>query len=134
MARPGKANLRKVITETGGVIGDIAAHFRVSKRTIYNWMDHYELRGVAKECQMALRDVAQDIIYEELMSDDPDRKDSRVKTAQFVMTHVTKAGEFITVSDEVLRLLPFIGMTLDDAASIFEEMVREAAKQKAKIA
>jgi transposase-like protein len=132
--KPGKANLRKAIDDSGGVIGDIAKHFDVTRRTIYRWLDHYEMRGVLDAARADMRVVAKDVMYQTLVSEpDPDddkAKDRQVKVAQFTLNYMGSDGEFITVSPDVMRLLPLIGMTVESASSLFEEMIREAARQK----
>lgn len=135
MARkPGSASLRKAIRDHGGVISEIANYYEVSRRTIYNWMDHYELRDEIKKARAQMRDVAEDVMYQVLIDepapDDDKAKDRQVAVAKFTLSNTNQRGEFVPISDEVLRLLPRIGMTLDDAAQIFEDMIREAARQK----
>lgn len=132
--KPGKANLRKAIEDCGGGIGDIAKHFSVTRRTIYRWLDHYEMRDDLEAARSDMRMVAKDVMYQTLMSepDDDDHKslDRRVKVAQFTLNYMGQDGEFIPISPDVMRLLPVLGMTVESASSLFEDMIREAARQK----
>lgn len=157
-SRPEIANIKHAIAETGGVITDLARHFRVTRRTIYNWLDHYSLRGEVEKARAKMRDVAEDVLYGVLIADpeadiqeiekkrrlsDKDKfklellynqadttLNRQVSVAKFTLQHTNSQGKFIPVSDEVIRLLPAAGLTLEGAAQIFEEMVRAAAKQK----
>jgi len=134
---PGKANLRHAISLHGGVVSEIASHFEVTRTTVYNWLDHYDLRDEIHKSRTQMRDVAEDVMYQVLISDprsaeDPDKAlDRQIGVAKFTLQNTKTDGTFISISDEVLRLLPRIGMTIEDASQIFEDMVREAARQKA---
>jgi transposase-like protein len=136
--RPGRVNLRNAIKDCGGVISEVANHYSVAPRTIYRWLDHYDLRGVVDGARNDMRVVAKDVMYQTLMSepelDDHKALDRRVGVAKFTLTNMGSDGEFITVSPDVMRLLPLIGMTVESASSLFEDMVREAARQKQLVA
>ncbi len=132
--RPGKANFRKAIKDCGGGIGDIAKHFRVDRRTVYRWLDHYALRDTLDDARSDMRVVAKDVMYQTLMSepdaDDHKSLDRRVGVAKFTLNYMGQDGEFIPISPDVMRLLPALGMTVESASSLFEDMIREAARQK----
>lgn len=124
MALPGKVNLRKKIAEHGGVVSDIADHFRVTRQTIYNWLDHYELRENLTAARQSMRAVAADVIYARLMAEDNGQS---FEAAKFVMLHLKADGELLALSPEVLLMLRQMGMDTSAVVAAFEQMVRQAA-------
>jgi len=124
MKKPGKVSLRKTIEETGGVVSDIASHFNVTRQTIYNWLEHYELRDKVVEARQNMRAVAQDVIYARLVTGDDAQS---FDAAKFVMLHLRDDGELLALSPETLLLLRQMGMDTSAVVASFEAMVRQAA-------
>jgi len=123
MALPGKANLRHAIQAHGGVVSEVAAHFNVSRQTVYNWLDHYKMRELVTAARQSMREVAKDVIYQRLMSED---EGAAFEAARFVMLHLQGDGELLTLSPETLMLLRRLGLDVSDVVAQFEGMVREA--------
>lgn len=124
--RPGARNLRRAIYEHGGLIADIARHFDVTRQTIYNWLDHYQMRELIIQARQSMREVAKDVIYQRLMSED---ENAAFEAARFVMLRLQSDGELLTLSPETLALLGRMGLDVMDVVTQFESMVREAAQK-----
>lgn len=125
MARkPGSRSFRIAIKDCGGQISDVARHFSVSRRTIYNWLDHYEMRDEVTKARQSMRTVAQDVIYQRLMSEDDDQA---YDAAKFVSLHLRNDGELLMLSPETMRALRQAGLTPGDVVAEFEALIRAQA-------
>lgn len=125
MALPGKRNLRIAIEKHGGIVAEIAAHFNKSRQTIYNWLDHYNMRPLLTEARQDMREVAQDVVYQRLMSDEGDKS---WDAAKFVLMHLQGDGEPIAISPETRRLLADLGLSVAGFMADFEQLVIEQAE------
>lgn len=128
MKKPGKASLRKAIKETGGVISDLAAHYSCSRQTIYNWLEHYELRGEIEKSRHSLRAVATDVIYQRLLSNNEDKS---WEAAKFVTLHLQDSGDLLALSPETMSALSRMGIRTSDVVAEFEAMVQQHAESSA---
>lgn len=129
MALPGKTSLRAAIKEHGGLVADIARHYNVSRQTIYNWLDHYNMREELVKGRHMMRDVAKDIVYQRLFAEDDDKQ---WDAAQFVLTRLRDDGELLSLSPVTLALLKNMGIPLADFLAEFEAMIQaEALENKA---
>ena len=122
MSLPGRRNLRQAIREHGGLVADVARHFNTTRQTIYNWLDHYDMRDEISKSRTSMRQVAGDVIYQRLMSENMDYS---YDAAKFVMLHLKDDGSLLSFSPEVLRYLAMQGMSVSDAVAEFEAMIRE---------
>lgn len=111
--------MRRAIHQLG-VVAEIAKHFEVSRQTIYDWLDYYELRNELREAKHAMREVAADVVYGRLMSDDEDKA---YDAARFVLRNLKDDGEMLPLSPEVIRWLQAHGIPLDEVARQFEQML-----------
>lgn len=128
MALPGKRKMRELIEKSGGVVSDmarLASEEGVSRQTIYNWLDHYQMRDQVTAARQNMRAVAQDVIYGRLMSNEDAQA---FEAAKFVMLHLRDDGELLTLSPETLLLLRQMGMDASAVVTAFEAMVRQAAE------
>lgn len=78
MALPGKRGLRKLIKKTGGTVSQMAKDQNVSRQTIYNWLDHYDMRDDLDKERTNIVMLAEDNIYDSLIAGD-------VGTSQWVL-------------------------------------------------
>lgn len=118
--KPGKRSLRMAIKQTGGVISELAEHYTVTRQTIYNWLDDYEMRPLISAARGELRAVAKDVIYEHLLAGDKD-------IAMFVMRHVRDNGEMIILPPDILRLMYDMGISSSDVVNEFVALMRASA-------
>lgn len=72
MALPGKASLRKLIKSTGGTISKMAEDRNVSRQTIYNWLDHYNMRDDLQQARSDIVMMAEGNVYESVADGDLD--------------------------------------------------------------
>lgn len=124
MALPGRRNLRQAIYALGGNISEIARHFAVERQTVYNWLDHYQIRAEVKASRQQMRAVAGDVVYARLMSGDEDKA---YEAARFVLTHLRDDGELLVLSPEVIRILGEQGIPLERVTAVLEQLVLSGA-------
>lgn len=127
MALPGRANLRKAIKEHGGVLADVARHFDVTRSTIYNWLDHYDLRSEVDNARTSMRNVATDVIYQRLMNEDEDKS---FEAAKFVMLNMADDGNLLPLSPRVVALLRRMGASVGTVISEFEAIIEQMAMEQ----
>ena len=125
MKKPGKRSFRQAIEETGGVISDIAEHFGCTNRTIYNWLDHYEMRPELERARTKMRSVAHDIIYEDLI------ERQSVSTAMWVLNRYNDQNEALQLDSDVLQMMEALGFQPSEAVLQFQAMIRQMYEQKA---
>jgi transposase-like protein len=123
---PGKTSLRAAIKEHGGLVADIARHYRVTRQTVYNWLDHYNMRDELVKSRHSMRDIAKDIVYQRLFDDD---KDIQWEASRFVLTRLQDDGELLALSPITLALLSKMGIPLPDVVAEFEAMIQAEALQ-----
>lgn len=122
---PEPGRLKVLIEKHGGVIADIARARRVTRQTVYNWLDLYDMRGEIKTARQQIREVAGDVIYDRMFSQD---EDAAFEAAKFVMLHVANDGELLVLSPEVVKILAERGISLDQAARVLEQLVLAEAR------
>lgn len=133
MALPGKRMVRQLIKEHGGVISQMARNCEyggkegVSRQTIYNWIDHYKLRGQCEAVRVSMRMVSRDVIYQRLMSDDDD---AAFDAAKFVTLHLDDTGELLYLDPEIIGMLKELGIPMSEVAQGFEQHVRRAHSER----
>lgn len=127
MALPGRANLRKAIREHGGAIADVARHFDVTRQTVYNWLDHYDLRAEVEAARTSMRMVAQDVIYQRLMNADEDKA---FDAAKFVMLNMSDDGNLLPLSPRVVALLRRMGASVGTVIAEFEAIIEQMAMEQ----
>ncbi|QPC81047.1 hypothetical protein G4Y79_15190 [Phototrophicus methaneseepsis] len=127
MAVPGKAELRKAIQATGGVVSDLAKHYSASRQTIYNWLDAKDLRDELNAARQNLIDVAQDNIYGALMDGDLDISKFVLerKGRQFGWTRQIDVGQAVPLSNELKSLLDEMGITPEQIGTELLPVLRE---------
>lgn len=123
MALPGKVSLKKAIEAHGGMIAEIARYYEVTRVTIYNWLDHYDLRAEVTRARHAMREVAQDITYQMLMSDE---LPVQWEAARFVLLHLKNDGSLM-LSPETLEIMRRMGWRPEEAVAEFEALIRAEA-------
>ena len=127
---PGVRAVRDVIKAHGGNISEMARNMEwgdktgVTRQTIYNWIDHYALRGEVTAARTSMRMVSQDVVFARLMSEDEDKA---FDAARFVLLHLKDDGELLGLSPETLRILAEMGISASDAFLQFEAMMKEFA-------
>lgn len=127
MKRPGKRSLRQAVHDCGGVISDLAATFDVSRQTIYDWLNYYNLRSEIHAARHAMREVAQDVIYERLFNAD---EALRFEAARFVALHLRNDGELLAINPSIIAMLEEMGADPSAVVREFEDLVRARAMQK----
>ena len=133
----GKTDLRRALDAHGGVIQQVADAYKVTRQTVYNWIDRYDLRGYVTAARKGMFEVAADNVYEAVMRGDLD-------SSKFVLTHMPggsqrwsskteitgKDGEPLVLSADVLAALRAMGIEPSEAVQEFERMIREQVKAK----
>lgn len=120
-----KTAVRKAIEACGGSLSDVARHFDVERSTVYRWIDRWNLRPVVTAARASMREVAGDVIYSRLMSDDDG---AAFEAARFVMLHLRDDGNLLALSPETMRALAVLGVDVSDAVREFESLVRQQAE------
>lgn len=127
MALPGKRMVRELIKNHGGVISEMARNCEyggkksVSRQTIYNWIDHYQLRGHCEAVRVSMRMVSRDVIYQRLMGDDDD---AAFDAAKFVTLHLDDVGELLYLDPEIMGMLKELDIPMSFVAQRFEQIIR----------
>lgn len=120
MAIPDKRELRKKIDQHGGSVTAIAREEKVSRQTVYNWLDAKDLREYQTRAKRKMRGIANDVIYDRLMSDDEDKA---FEAAKHVSLHLKDDGELM-LSADVLEIMRRIGHTPSRAVEELEAYYR----------
>jgi transposase-like protein len=136
MTRVGKTSVRQALETHGGVISKVAESFNVSRQTVYNWIERYELREVVERTRDMMFDLAQDNILKAVTDGDVD-------VSKFVLTHMPTArrwssraeltganGTPLGLSPDVIELMRRMGVEPSEVVKEFEEMVRQQAGVK----
>jgi len=140
MARVSKSRLREVLIEQGGVIAAVAAHFGVTRQTVYNWIAQYELDGIIDQARDAMFRVAEDNLLNAVLQGDID-------TSKFVVLHmpssrrrwsnrtdvVTADVSALAISEDIKQLMQENGITMSDVVKEFETLLREQLVQQPRI-
>ena len=129
MALPGRKFIKDLIKDHGGVISEMARNCKqgiigkkgVSRQTIYNWIEHYDLRDECEKARVSMRMVSRDVIYQRLLTGDDD---AAFEAAKFVTLHLNDSGELLYVSPETLRMLRELGVPLSSIADEIERGVQ----------
>lgn len=133
MARVTKTDLRRALQHHGGVIAKVAEAYAVTRQTVYNWIDRYELRDLVESSRTMMFDLAADNVYQAVEKGD-------FEASKFVLTHMPTAGRWsnrtevtgkdgapLGMSADVLELMRQMGLEPSDVVRQFEEMVRNQA-------
>lgn len=128
----GKKRLRQAMQENGGIVARIAEQFGVTRQTIYNWIDEYDLRAELAEARDHIFEVAEGNIFGAVHAGDLDM-------SKFLLTHMPHQRRWSSrheltgrdgaalLSAETRKLLEELGIDMTDVAREFEELVRAAA-------
>lgn len=122
MAKPGKRNFRRAIEAHGGIVTEIAKHFDVTRATIYNWLTHYQMRDDLRKARQSMREIAQDIVYARLLSDNEDKS---FEAARFTLLHLRNDGELLMLSPETIRILDQLGINMATVAQHVEVLAQQ---------
>lgn len=128
MKRPTKTELRKAIDDEGGQVEAIAERFGVRRRTVYNWLGHYSLNARLALARRPIQQIADDNIYDALLSDDPTRRD---RMTQFVKLNLNDSGA-VRWSDKALALMDMLNIEPSAAVTEFEALLEAHAATVAK--
>jgi hypothetical protein len=132
-------SVRKALQEHGGVVVRVAEAFRVSRQTVYSWVERYDLWWMLERARESMFDLAQDNIMQAVADGDID-------CSKFVLTHMPTAkrwssraeitgkdGSPLGLSADVIELMRRMGVEPSEVVKEFEEMVRvQAAEVKAR--
>lgn len=123
-----KGALRTAIKDTGGNVSEMADRFGVSRQTIYNRLDHYELRGELHEWRRLMFEMAEGNVFDAVAAGDTD-------LSKFVLTHFPGGNRWssrhevevgaVKLSPQVLKLLDEMGIGADDVAVEFEALIQQ---------
>lgn len=126
-------SVRRSIEEHGGVVAKMAEAFRVSRQTVYTWVDRYGLWPLLERARESMFDLAQDNIMQAVADGDID-------CSKFVLTHMPtskrwssraeitgKDGTPLGLSSDVIELMRRMGVEPSQVVKEFEEMVRQQA-------
>ncbi len=127
-----KSDLKRAIQQTGGNISRVAEAFQVTRQTIYNRIDHYELHDELNQWRRTIHDMAYGNVFDAVSEGDVD-------LSRFVLTHYPGGPRWssrsdVTVQgwgDEHMALMQQLGIEPSQASDDFLEMLREAARQQA---
>lgn len=133
----GKTDLRRALEEHGGIISRVADAYSVTRQTVYNWIEHYELHDKVQAARKGLFDLAVDNVAKAVQEGD-------LEMSRFVLTHMPttarwssrseitgKDGTPLVIAPDVMEILRGMGVQDSDLAKQFEDMIREMAKAKA---
>jgi hypothetical protein len=126
MKKPGARSFRRAIRECSGIVADVAAYFNVTRQTIYNWRDHYQMHEEFTRARQDARSLCVDVFYERVMHIDEDK---RWEAAQFGLRHLRDDGEFSNIPRELLQVLMLLqarGGDLHAVAGHLQEFVEAA--------
>lgn len=125
-----KSDLRRAIRAEGGNIKRVAEMFDVTRQTIYNKVDRYDLRGEVETYRAMVFRMAEDNLFGAVEEGDTD-------ISKFVVTHFPGGQRWsskqeirlgaIQLDDEVLALAEKMGIEVETIAEQFERLIREEA-------
>jgi hypothetical protein len=134
-----RRTLRLALEEHGGVIANVAVAFSVSRQTVYNWVERYQLQDIVATSRNMMFDLATDNVYQAV-------QDGNLDMSKFVLTHmpppvghqrwsnrteITGAdGVPLGLSPDVLKLMERMGVEPSDVVKEFEDMIRQQAEVK----
>jgi len=128
VGRVTKGRVRSAIQDNGGVVAAIARQFDVTRQTVYNWLDKYDLHSEIEHARADIHDVAEANIFNAVMKGDLDM-------SKFVLTHMPSRQKKkwssrhevetgVKLSPEALKLLDEMGIEADTVASEFEALIQ----------
>jgi AraC-like DNA-binding protein len=118
-----RKRLREVIEESGGVITEVARAFNVSRQTIYNWIERYDLHADVAHAGDAMVDEASLVLYRAI------RDAADTDAAKFVLRYSPGgrrrgwgSGQYIMTEgyERVLELAGELGL---EPAELFNQMI-----------
>jgi hypothetical protein len=130
--RPGKLELRTALISGGGVVRAIADGYDVSRQTIYDWIEFYDLGDVLIRARTAMFDIAVDNILGAVDKGDLDM-------SRFVVTHMPTTersrwsnrqeltganGVPLNATPELITLMERLNISGDDLVRELETMLR----------
>lgn len=127
MTIPSKTSLRLAIKETGGIVSDLAKHYNVSRPTIYRWLEQKNLRAELAGARINMHEIAKDVVYQRLMSDDNDKA---FDAAKFALMHLNDDGGVLRLSDDILALIGELGLDIALLIPELELLIRAAADEQ----
>lgn len=129
-----KGRLRQVLIECGGVVAEVADSFGVTRQTVYNWIQKFELGDILEDAREGVYAMAQDNIFKAVKGGDLDM-------SKFVLTHmptrsqkrwsskhdVSATNVSLPISEETKRRLDALGIGVDDILRELEQMIEDEA-------
>jgi transposase-like protein len=130
-----KARAREVLAGYFGDISATARHFNVSRQTVYNWIERWNLADALDDARDNVFEMAEQNAYQRVIAGDWDASKfvllnmppgkRRARWSSKTDTSVTVEG--IALSPDVIALMQKLGISTSDAAREFETLIREAA-------
>jgi hypothetical protein len=131
MARVSRKSVREALAAHGGNITRVADAMNVSRKTVYNWIEQYDLRDDLQVSRDEMRDIAERNVFLAVQSGDLD-------TSKFVLTHmpssqprwssrseVTGADGAALIPPDVADAIKQSGLDVREVLVRFVEIIRE---------
>lgn len=130
--------VKRALMEAGGVVQTVAEAFGVTRQTVYNWINEWQLHDVLDRTREAMFTMAEDNIRAAVEAGNLDM-------SKFVLTHMPVVssrrwsnrteltgadGAPLGLSEDVIKLLAERNLNPSDVVREFEQMIRETARQE----
>lgn len=141
MRRPSRRALREAIEKTSGVVVALARNYEVSRKTIYTWLDHYELHDAMRDARDDVTDIAEANIIRQIRA-------GEVSISQWYLTNsrsgrnrgygrrteLTGAdGQPLFIPPEVQEAMRKLDLDMSEVNREFNNMILAAAANMEKV-